>query len=299
MSPETREAIRDFQTRMGLLADGIVSPETQQALVDEGQKLSVGGAPSQEDTEFLPAAEFAPAEQPDLEFGEPELEFSLSSFPATVQEALRNRREGVAVKLAIAYGYRDENQLSNLVFFVRHPERDGKALSQNEPNFQQLSREWISIRDAIVRPALRGGTGTPPPAGISTGAPDIVSVRGIKVARQIAPQVEALLAAAEADEIRLSGGGYRSAAAQIELRRKHCGPTHYDIWEKPSSQCKPPTARPGRSNHEKGLAIDFTYNGATIKSRDNPGFRWLAANAGCFGLYNLPSEPWHWSVDGN
>ena len=25
---------------------------------------------------------------------------------------------------------------------------------------------------------------------------------------------------------------------------------------------------------------------------------WLDANAGRFGLVNLPSEPWHWSVNG-
>ena len=26
---------------------------------------------------------------------------------------------------------------------------------------------------------------------------------------------------------------------------------------------------------------------------------WLAANAGSFGFRNLPSEPWHWSTNGN
>jgi D-alanyl-D-alanine carboxypeptidase len=50
--------------------------------------------------------------------------------------------------------------------------------------------------------------------------------------------------------------------------------------------------------HEQGLAIDFSYNGSLISSRSNPGFRWLAANAGRFGLRNLPEEPWHWSTNG-
>jgi D-alanyl-D-alanine carboxypeptidase len=50
--------------------------------------------------------------------------------------------------------------------------------------------------------------------------------------------------------------------------------------------------------HERGLAIDFTYNGALIHSRSNAGFRWLAGNAPRFGFANLPSEPWHWSVNG-
>jgi LAS superfamily LD-carboxypeptidase LdcB len=138
-----------------------------------------------------------------------------------------------------------------------------------------------------------------PTPSVPTGAPDIVSVRGIKVARQIAAQVEALLAAATRDGVKLSGGGFRTSEQQINLRIAHCGGnTHYHIYEKPSSECTPPTAPPGRSNHEKGLAIDFTYNGQTIKSRSSPGFLWLAQNAAKYGLYNLPSEPWHWSVNG-
>jgi D-alanyl-D-alanine carboxypeptidase len=51
--------------------------------------------------------------------------------------------------------------------------------------------------------------------------------------------------------------------------------------------------------HERGLAIDFTYQGSIITSKSNPAFKWLAANAKKYGLYNLPSEPWHWSTNGN
>jgi hypothetical protein len=51
--------------------------------------------------------------------------------------------------------------------------------------------------------------------------------------------------------------------------------------------------------HERGLAIDFTYGGSTIGSHSSPGYKWLAAHASQYGLYNLPSEPWHWSTNGN
>jgi hypothetical protein len=102
------------------------------------------------------------------------------------------------------------------------------------------------------------------------------------------------------DGIALTGDGYRTLQAQIDLRRAHCGSSHYDIYEKPSSQCSPPTAIPGKSNHEKGLAIDFECggNGNYIPSHSSPCFRWMAAHAATYGLYNLPSEPWYWSIDG-
>jgi len=59
-----------------------------------------------------------------------------------------------------------------------------------------------------------------------------------------------------------------------------------------------PTAIPGRSLHELGLAIDISSGGKSITSRKSKAFTWLAANAGKYGFVNLPSEPWHWSITG-
>jgi len=115
----------------------------------------------------------------------------------------------------------------------------------------------------------------------------------------IAGRVRSLLNAASAAGLSLGGGGFRDPNEQIRFREAHCGPTYYDIYQKPASQCSPPTAPPGRSMHERGMAIDFTSGGSLIKSRSNPAFQWLAANAGSYGFYNLPSEPWHWSTNGN
>lgn len=158
-------------------------------------------------------------------------------------------------------------------------------------------------------PATTASTAPPatrPPTTTTTAAPRIVTitpvattwVRGIEVATSIAGQFEAMLAAAAASGLELSGSGYRNILDQIEIRREICGPTDYDIWVKPSWECSPPVARPGYSMHEKGLAIDFTADGDLIRSQSNPAFRWLAANAARFGFYNLPSEPWHWSTTG-
>jgi D-alanyl-D-alanine carboxypeptidase len=51
--------------------------------------------------------------------------------------------------------------------------------------------------------------------------------------------------------------------------------------------------------HERGLAVDLTVGGRAITTRSSPAFRWLADNASRFGFFNLPSEPWHWSVNGS
>ena len=114
----------------------------------------------------------------------------------------------------------------------------------------------------------------------------------------IAPQVAELHAAATAAGFALGGGSYRSNAEQVQTRRANCGASTYDIYDKPAGQCSPPTARPGTSMHEWGRALDVTSDGVLIASRNNPAWQWLQANAGLYGLANLPSEAWHWSTNG-
>ncbi len=147
--------------------------------------------------------------------------------------------------------------------------------------------------DGQVVPATSGRQPTEP-----VGREQTTSVHGIQVHVSIAANVKALIDDAAADGITLSGWGWRDPKTQIRLRRQHCGTSHYAIYDMPSSQCRPPTARPGRSQHERGLAIDFTYNGGSISTRRNAGFRWLDANAAKYGFKNLASEPWHWSTTG-
>jgi septal ring factor EnvC (AmiA/AmiB activator) len=128
---------------------------------------------------------------------------------------------------------------------------------------------------------------------------DITNVQGVNVHKSIANKVDELLSAARADGVSLSGWGFRDNIKQIELRQKHCGTSEYQVWDMAASACRPPTARPGQSNHERGLAIDFTYNGGSITTHSNPGFVWLNNNAHRWGFINLASEPWHWSTNGS
>lgn len=153
-----------------------------------------------------------------------------------------------------------------------------------------------------------GGTATETIA-CSTGGGEVVAAPGgapiricaagpYVVDTTLAPGVTAMLADARAAGLDLGGSGFRSNASQIALRRAHCGPSDYDTYDKPSGQCSPPTARPGQSMHEWGLALDISNHGVLIRSRQDPAFQWLQGNAGLYGLRNLPSEPWHWSTNG-
>jgi hypothetical protein len=143
-----------------------------------------------------------------------------------------------------------------------------------------------------------GGGGGGGPVTVIPRPDGLTTVRGITVAGAIAGNLASLLEAASAAGINLTGSGWRDSAAQVALRMQHCGTSNYAIYEMPPDSCRPPTAIPGRSKHEKGLAVDFGVNGRAIQSRSDPAFQWLAANAGRFGFANLPSEPWHWSNDG-
>ena len=101
------------------------------------------------------------------------------------------------------------------------------------------------------------------------------------------------------DGFTLTGGGYRSPDQQVAVRRENCGSSDYAVYQEPPNDCHPPTAYPGTSMHEQGLAIDFQSNGSMISSHGDPAWQWLNAHAATYGFYNLPSEPWHWSVNGH
>ncbi|WP_067499569.1 M15 family metallopeptidase [Actinoplanes sp. TFC3] len=123
---------------------------------------------------------------------------------------------------------------------------------------------------------------------------DSTTVYGIRVNKTIAYAFQQMLDDAKADGVPLSGGGFRTRESQIELRKINGCP---DIYTAPASSCRVPTAIPGRSLHELGLAIDITSGGRTLTS-GSAGFKWLSANAARYGFQNLPSEAWHWSISG-
>jgi hypothetical protein len=74
--------------------------------------------------------------------------------------------------------------------------------------------------------------------------------------------------------------GFRTRAQQVEARKRNGCP---DIYKSPASACRVPTAIPGTSQHERGLAVDF---GGDLALADR-----LAPQ---FGMHRtVPGEAWH------
>lgn len=192
-------------------------------------------------------------------------------------------------------------------------DESGQAARQASERAEQLAQEAAEAAAAAAeaaaaaaaaesaaeetRAAGAGGTVSVRPVN-----GDLVTVGGITVAASLAPQLEALLNDARADGIVLGGYGYRSIQTTIRLRRANGCP---DVYTSPPSSCRVPTARPGTSMHEQGLAVDFTWHGSTIcfprppsRCHGNAAFDWLQANAHAYGLRGLSTEAWHYSTNG-
>lgn len=115
------------------------------------------------------------------------------------------------------------------------------------------------------------------------------------------------------------GSAYRSPMRQAEIISENMGKYGFNSaqiasWKSDVSTMGPeaagakwrPTFRsagltanigmPGGSNHQKGLAVDLTYNGAFLKPGAVPSnvISWVHANANALGLhFPMGHEPWH------
>lgn len=255
-----RERAADLGTRVGVAERRL--EEARQVVADlEGELREAGGE-----------LERSQAEQAEAE----------------ASAALARRRAARAVtQLRAVEAELDDNQ-DALAAFARETYKQGAVFS---------SPTALTLR------SLAGG-------GASDLADSLQAMRlGLRSQRRVVEEAqvlrtlaEVLADAARADGIVFGGSGYRSPDAQAALRRANGCP---DVWTSPASECRVPTAIPGSSEHEKGLAVDFTYGGRTIcfprpssSCSGDPAFDWLRANAGRYGLINMPSEAWHWSTTG-
>lgn len=71
-----------------------------------------------------------------------------------IQEAVSRGQWYLALGMAVTTGVRDQDRLTDLIFYARHPERKGRRLAAGDPQNASLSREWLEIRNRLVRPFL-------------------------------------------------------------------------------------------------------------------------------------------------
>lgn len=233
------------------------------------------------------------------------IEAELEAAEQAARQA-RDRVEDYRTEIERESAQIEELRVTKAAFYEAAEQRLEAALAEaqsiaaiDKELSDKIASEEREIAARLARQRSSSGGGGGGGSVTITDVGEIVSVgSGIRVHVSIADDIEQLLADARSDGVDLAGGGFRDPAAQVRLRRSNCGTSNYAIYQMPASRCRPPTARPGQSMHERGLAIDFTYNGRIISSRGSEAFVWLNNHADDYGLQNLPSEPWHWSVNG-
>ena len=144
------------------------------------------------------------------------------------------------------------------------------------------------------------------PADYTPG--DLVTISGATISNQAATDFKAMLAAAGGESVTLTAvSGYRSYSTQNTL---------YDNYVANNGQTAADTfsARPGYSEHQTGLAIDFGNNADPSCNFDDcyanmPDGKWLAAHAHEYGfilrytsenqqITGYKNEPWHYRYIG-
>lgn len=107
----------------------------------------------------------------------------------------------------------------------------------------------------------------------------------VTVNSRISGAVLAMYTAAKNDGVEL---GARSAFRSMANQQSLCPCDGVNV------------ARPGYSNHQMGLAIDFqNLPSSPGPLPGNQTWNWLSTNAGKFGIINYPHEAWHWSATGH
>jgi hypothetical protein len=180
----------------------------------------------------------------------------LGGPPSPVQRAsrmtatARGSSERDLVALAIEAGKRDVNDLSNMVFWARHPEMTGRRIAPEQRN---LAREWLTIRGRLVRPALTQVLPATAP-GLGT-APRRRTTRWLRAAWRDYECAEHRMVPMRIFQTVTPVNPFtREAFAALEEALQSAGYRPRSVW---NYNCRDIKGQPGsRSLHAYGLALD-------------------------------------------
>jgi len=131
--------------------------------------------------------------------------FNPSQYPARLQEIYRQGAMywPVAVQTAKEIGYKQLDKLTDLVFYMHHPELHGRPINAGETT---LANEWVAFR-SLIRPALDynskpsgGSGGTAPSLRKLLADADLKALGGSVFALEHRSKLRAFLARAMAGE---------------------------------------------------------------------------------------------------
>lgn len=190
----------------------------------------------------------------------------------------------IQTELVLDVEARLEQRLAEASYLEEIDSEKAAEIRQQEEVIAKRVRAEAAAKAAAE--ARRRAAARPAPAN----ADDIVEAEGFWVHSSVQGQVAQMIRDARSAGVTLSGYSYRSPQRTAELRVINGCP---DVYNASPSRCRIPTARPGTSMHERGLAIDFRscWRGSAC-------FTWLSNNASKYDYKNLPSESWHWSTNG-
>lgn len=175
------------------------------------------------------------------------------------------------------------------------------------------ARRSVRVAIVVATIAVVGAACKPAPPAVSNGRlPDSMLTAispECRIANEIAPQLQAMMAAANAQGVALAPerssylppgvvapeitACYRSYDMQVWWRNWYCFVGSCGM-----------AAVPGTSKHGWGRAVDFEDQGGQM-GFGSPGYAWLVANAAAYGFYQPASsgplgsspEAWHWVHD--
>lgn len=212
---------------------------------------------------------------------------SLARLSGTGDASLQNLAQPSALSALYEKGLQDQ-QLAQLAQLL-------VALLANQPRGQTGNAAANTANGGVDAVNSTGGGSQAAGAGGSSssatsssgdasdtaakGDGSSVTRQGKPIGAHIAQKFDEMVAAAKKDGVDLKiSSGLRTRAEQERL---------YAAYKNGTGNL---AAKPGTSNHESGSAVDFA---------NTPGaYDWLKKNSERFGFKNLPSEPWHYSLNG-